>query len=86
MTLFTRLVIALALFAGMVAPAAAYIGPGAGLSLLGALWGLLVAIGASLLFVIAWPFRRLLRGKRSNAQGKTTADDHSDDTPGPGSQ
>lgn len=73
MTLFTRLIFALTLFAGMAAPAAAYIGPGAGLSLLGALWGLLAAVGASLLFIVAWPFRRMLRRKRSNTQSEAEA-------------
>jgi hypothetical protein len=38
----------------------AYVGPGAGLSLLGALWGLAVAILAALAFVIVWPVRRLM--------------------------
>lgn len=37
--------------------ALAYIGPGAGLSLLGALWGLMVAAGVALAFVIFWPLR-----------------------------
>ncbi|NIA67434.1 hypothetical protein HBA54_02405 [Pelagibius litoralis] len=47
-----------------VAPAAAYIGPGAGLSLLGALWGVFAAIFAALLFLLIWPLRRLLRRNR----------------------
>jgi len=42
----------------------AYIGPGAGLSLLGALWALLAAIGTALLLVLAWPVRRWLRRRR----------------------
>jgi membrane protein implicated in regulation of membrane protease activity len=46
------------------ATAGAYVGPGAGLSLLGALWALLVALGTALVFVIAWPVRRMLRKKR----------------------
>jgi hypothetical protein len=46
------------------APAAAYVGPGAGLTLLGALWGMLVAIGAAAAFAIAWPVRRMLRRRR----------------------
>lgn len=33
--------------------AAAYIGPGAALSLLGAFWGVLVAIGAAVAFAVA---------------------------------
>jgi membrane protein implicated in regulation of membrane protease activity len=45
--------------------APAYIGPGAGLSLLGALWALLVAIVTALAFVIAWPLRRMLRRRRA---------------------
>ena len=46
-------------------PAAAYIGPGAGLSLLGAFWGLLLAVVAALGFVILWPLRRLFRRDRA---------------------
>lgn len=42
-------------------PAAAYIGPGAGLSLLGALWGVLAAVAAALLFLLIWPLRRMMR-------------------------
>ena len=79
MSLFTRLLIALTLFAGVTAPAMAYIGPGAGLSLLGALWGLLVAIGAALLFIIAWPFRRMLRRRHQTQAAESTADTSADD-------
>ena len=42
-------------------PAFAYVGPGAGLTLLGALWGLVVAVMVSLGFVLLWPIRRLMR-------------------------
>jgi hypothetical protein len=42
-------------------PALAYVGPGAGLTLLGALWGLILAVIMSVGFVILWPFRKLLR-------------------------
>lgn len=45
-------------------PALAYIGPGAGLSLLGALWGLIAAVGLALAFVLAWPVRKMLRKRR----------------------
>lgn len=47
--------------------ASAYVGPGAGLSLLGALWALVAAVGVAVFFVIAWPVRRLLRGRSRNA-------------------
>lgn len=42
----------------------AYVGPGAGLSLLGALWGLVAAVGTAIAFIVAWPIRRLLRRTR----------------------
>lgn len=48
----------------------AYVGPGAGLSLLGALWGLLLAIGAALAFVIFWPLRRLMRRLREKRESE----------------
>ncbi len=54
------------LLAGTVAllaasPAWAYVGPGAGLSLLGALWGVVAAIVLALAFVVIWPVRRLIK-------------------------
>jgi hypothetical protein len=59
---------------GFATPALAYVGPGAGLTLLGALWGLIVAVVLSVGFIILWPFRRMLRRHRHPA----TKDDHSD--------
>lgn len=56
---------ATALCTAAAMPAAAYIGPGAGLSMLGAFWGLLVAILAALGFIIAWPLRRLFRRNKA---------------------
>ncbi len=51
------------------APALAYVGPGAGLSMLGALWGLLLAVLAALGFLILWPLRRYRRRRaRENAE------------------
>jgi len=43
----------------------AYVGPGAGLSLLGALLALLGAIAMAVLFVFAWPLRKMLRKRRA---------------------
>jgi membrane protein implicated in regulation of membrane protease activity len=53
-------------------PAFAYVGPGAGLTLLGALWGLVVAVVVSLGFVLLWPIRRLMR---RNKHPQPQADD-----------
>lgn len=55
---------------GLASPAFAYVGPGAGLSLLGALWGLLAAVAAALAFVLFWPIKRMIRGRRE----KVTSD------------
>ncbi len=54
--------------------ALAYVGPGSGLSLLGALWGLLAALGAALVFIILWPLRRYRRRRQANraAQAEST--------------
>jgi uncharacterized membrane protein len=40
-----------------VQTAPGYVGTGAGLSLLGTLWGSLLAIGAVVGFIILWPLR-----------------------------
>ena len=69
--LLTCLAVVIAVL-GAAAPAAAYVGPGAGLSLVGAFWGLLVAIFAALAFLIAWPVRRLLKRVRGAPAGTTT--------------
>lgn len=60
------LIASLALVIGSTTPlaAATYIGPGAGLSLLGALWALLAAVFTAMAFVVAWPVRKMLLRKR----------------------
>lgn len=52
--------------------ALAYVGPGAGLSLLGALWGLLIAVGAALGFLLLWPLRRARRRRLRQQQATAT--------------
>lgn len=51
-------------------PALAYIGPGAGITMLSALWGVVVAIFLALAAVLFWPIRSLLR-RRKSAAGET---------------
>ncbi|OSQ39517.1 hypothetical protein [Thalassospira mesophila] len=54
-------------------PAQAYVGPGAGLSLLSALWAVIAAVGVAIGFVLMWPIRKMMRNKRrKNAAGSTT--------------
>jgi hypothetical protein len=53
--------------------AEAYVGPGAGLSLLGAVWAFIAAIGTAIAFIVAWPIRKLLRNrKRARARIEPT--------------
>lgn len=73
MQMVRTMIAAAVLVAGVALPAAAYIGPGAGLSLLGAFWGLLLAVGAALAFVILWPLRRLFRRGRVRQPAQTAA-------------
>ncbi len=53
--------------------AQAYVGPGAGLSLLAALWGLVVAIGVAVIFFIMWPIRRMRRRKAAEQAAASQA-------------
>lgn len=75
------------LLATACTPAFAYVGPGAGLTLLGALWGLLVAVAAVLMFVIAWPLRqwrkRVNAGRRGIDTDNVSAADSSGNTHAP---
>jgi membrane protein implicated in regulation of membrane protease activity len=45
----------------------AYVGPGAGLTMIGALWAVILALFMALFFVVAWPVRRMLRRARHKA-------------------
>lgn len=62
-----KLTASIILMATLAAPTAAfaYVGPGAGLSLLGALWALVAAVATALIFVVAWPVRKMLRQRRA---------------------
>jgi hypothetical protein len=58
-------------------PALAYIGPGAGITMLGALWGVVAAVALALGAVLFWPVRALLRrrGRPAAAAAATRGDD-----------
>jgi hypothetical protein len=58
------LLVASLCLAAAATPAHAYIGPGAGITMLGALWGVVVAVALALGAVLFWPIRVLLRRAR----------------------
>ena len=66
--------LALALAVGLLAAspdaAHAYIGPGAGITVLGALWAVVVAIVLALAGLLAWPIRTMMRRRK---QGRLAA-------------
>lgn len=68
--------------------AQAYVGPGAGLSLLAALWGLVVAIGVAVIFFIMWPIKRMRRRKAAEqaAASQASSEQAHDAAPSPGKQ
>ena len=59
----------------------AYIGPGAGVSLIWALIGLLLAIASALLFVVAWPIRMMRRRMESKLSQAADGDTGDRDVP-----
>jgi hypothetical protein len=67
LTLFTTF------FAGT---AAAYVGPGAGITVLGALWGLIIGVVMAIGVILFWPIRMLLRKRKAKqaalAEGAAT--------------
>lgn len=69
------LVIAIVMIALGPTSAFAYVGPGGGLSLIGALWGLIAAIGFAMAFIIAWPVRKMMRNRRPPARTNKISDD-----------
>jgi hypothetical protein len=56
-------------------PAFAYVGPGAGLTLLGALWGLILAVVVSVGFILLWPIRRMMRRNKRVTGDQQAMDD-----------
>jgi len=58
----------------------AYVGPGAGLGLLAALWGLVAAVGVAVFYVVMWPIRRMRRQRKAE-QSAAASSGLSDATP-----
>lgn len=70
-----RIVLAVVMFA-VPTSAMSYVGPGAGVSLLSALFGLIVALAAAVGVLITWPLRILLRKIRSRSGVETKLTDY----------
>jgi type VI protein secretion system component VasK len=51
-------------------PAVAYFGPGAGITMLTALWGVILAVLLAVGAILVWPVRALLRRRRHTAPGE----------------
>lgn len=85
-----RGMVAIALALSLLAtPAFAYIGPGAGITVLGALWGVVVAVVLAVAAVILWPLRALFRRRRrkpalaTDLEATVSASDSQSDAPRP---
>ena len=52
----------------------AYVGPGAGITMIGALWALFLAIVLAIIGILFWPIRALLRRMRLGKQATKEAD------------
>jgi Flp pilus assembly protein TadB len=56
--------------AGLPHAAAAYVGPGAGLTMLGALWAVIAAVLFALAGLVIWPIRAMRRRRQQLASAK----------------
>lgn len=77
-TIMTRVLFSVFLFV-LAAPASAYIGPGAGISVLGSLVGIVAAVFIALFAIVAWPVRRML--KKRKQRNEVTAENPQQDVP-----
>lgn len=66
-----KTVIAIASLAFVCLPAEAYVGPGAGITMLGALWAVIAAVLFALGGLMIWPIRVLRRRFRPKKNGRT---------------
>lgn len=71
---FSMFVFTLIFALGFGQDAFAYIGPGAGLSMIGAFWGLVVAVLAALSFLLLWPIRRMFKKRSAGADVDVNVD------------
>ena len=76
----TRLITAFALLLA-ASPALAYVGPGAGISVLGSIVGILVTIVVAIGAIIMWPLRKAMKKRKAAAAAGTNAETPQDSDP-----
>jgi hypothetical protein len=64
------LALALGVVLADATPALAYFGPGAGITMLTALWGVVLAVLLAVGAILVWPIRALMRRRRQSVQGE----------------
>jgi len=64
-------------------PAAAYVGPGAGITLIGAVIGLVSAIFLALFAVLRWPIRRYLARRKAARESAAAPSDKGPESESP---
>lgn len=74
--IFLATVLALITLCSMPQPAMAYVGPGAGLSAIGAFLAIIVGVIVALFGFVWYPFKRMMRKRKSSAE--TQADGNSE--------
>ena len=68
-------ILALTLLILPVGPALAYIGPGAGISVLGSLLSILATIFVAIGAVLFWPLRKLMKRRKARRESATVPAD-----------
>ena len=83
---YTRLCLTCFLLCTLSGFAQAYIGPGAGITFIGALIGLVIAIFSAIGFIIFWPIRRAMKkmkAKNADVEGASVAEEGADSAEAP---
>ena len=82
MSKITTLILLTLLLLTQISTAMAYVGPGAGISVLGSLLSILATIFVAIGAIIFWPLRKYIKrrkARRETSAGKETADRSRDD-------
>ncbi len=56
--------------------ASAYVGPGAGISVLGALWGLIIGVVMAVGVILFWPIRMMIRKNKAKKEAEQAANNN----------